>query len=177
MAHLWLSVEDQRAVFPLEGAAFSLSAHPPRRIPAPPCKEALGGVALLRVEKPDGAVWVIVAGTDQTVHVNEFPLALGIRVLSDRDRIWVSNVGAFFFSTETLATVEPFPGAEQKIFCPRCKLEIEEGCTSVKCPQCSRWHHQSEEMKCWTYTRHCALCPQPTDLDTGYRWMPEESVM
>ncbi len=174
MAHLWLSVEDQRAVFPLTGEAFSLSTHPPRRICAPSSKDALNGVSLLRVENPDGAMWVIVAGADRTVHVNEFPLALGIRVLSDRDRIWVSNVGTFFFSTETLAAVEPFPGAEQKIFCPRCKLEIEKGRAAVKCPQCSRWHHQHTEMECWIYTKHCALCPQPTDLDTGYRWTPDE---
>ncbi|HEY7545043.1 MAG TPA: hypothetical protein VID27_09185 [Blastocatellia bacterium] len=174
MAHLWLSVEEQRAVFPLESGAFSLSSYPPRPVFAPQDEGALGGVTLLKVENPDGDLWVVVAAADQTVHVNEFPLALGIRVLADRDRVWVSNVGTFYFSTETLARVEAFPGAEQKIFCPRCKLEIEEGCQSVKCPQCSRWHHQSNEMGCWTYTKHCALCPQPTDLNTGYRWMPEE---
>ncbi|MEW6207429.1 MAG: hypothetical protein AB1631_03625 [Acidobacteriota bacterium] len=173
MAHLWLSVEDQIAVFPLDGEAFSLSTHPPRRIAAPVCKDALQGIALLKVENPNGALWIVVAGADQTVHINEFPLSLGIRALSDKDRIWVSGVGSFFFSTESLAAVERFPGAEQKIFCPRCKLEIEEGQSAVKCPQCSRWHHQTDEMKCWTYTKHCALCPQMTSLDAGYRWMPE----
>jgi Zn finger protein HypA/HybF involved in hydrogenase expression len=173
MAHLWLSVEDQAAVFPLDGEAFSLT-HPPRRILAPPDKDALLGAALLKVGDPNGALWVIVAGSDQTVHVNEYPLLLGIRALEDRDRIWVSGVGSFYFSTESLAAVECFSGAGQKFFCPRCKLEIEEGQTAVKCPQCSRWHHQTDEMKCWTYTRHCALCPQPTSLDAGYLWMPEE---
>ena len=45
----------------------------------------------------------------------------------------------------------------------------------VTCPQCGVWHHQRETdaLRCWTYSPHCAMCDQPTDLSAGYRWTPQ----
>ena len=79
-----------------------------------------------------------------------------------------------YFSTETTARVEPFPGTDRPVHCPRCKLAIEEGTESVRCPRCAIWHHQSETHPCWTYGERCALCDQETALDAGLRFSPED---
>ena len=64
-----------------------------------------------------------------------------------------------FFSTESLASGEPFTGLDHPIFCPRCKQEIAGQNLAVRCPQCDAWHHQTEEFPCWTYARdaRCAI--------------------
>jgi hypothetical protein len=78
-----------------------------------------------------------------------------------------------FYSTERLALVEEFPGANAPAYCPRCKQAIASGHPAVKCPGCGVYYHQSNELPCWTYTDVCALCPQSTALDAGYQWSPE----
>jgi hypothetical protein len=128
------------------------------------------GVAQLVRATGDGA-WVLVGPS--AVRVNGEPLDAGIRVLRDRDELLVAGRRSFF-SSETLAVVEPLPVVDRPPVCPRCKTAIEPGTLAVRCPQCRIWHHQSEEMPCWTYAPLCALCPQPTPLDAGYRWSPED---
>ncbi len=76
---------------------------------------------------------------------------------------------------ERLARVEPFPGIGKTAICPRCQLKLEKEMLSVKCPNCSVWYHQTEDMPCWTYSEHCAICQQQeTTLDAGYQWTPED---
>jgi hypothetical protein len=121
----------------------------------------------------------VVLGTD-AVRVNGVPLDLGIHVLRDRDELRVGSARAFF-SAETLAAVEPFPGSGGPTLCPRCKLEIESGKAAVRCPKCRVWHHQCpddpEKLGCWLYSEKCATdCGQPTALDAGLRWTPEEEL-
>jgi len=164
MAHLWLheasdgdagkSVPEGWSPMLLEGDSLAI---PPAR--------------LLRCTAAERESWVLVG--PPAVRVNGSPLDTGIRALRDRDELLAGGVRTFF-STEVLATVVPFPQSEKTTFCARCKLAITSGAPAVQCPQCGVWHHQSEELPCWTYAPRCAMCDQPTALDAGFRWMPEE---
>jgi len=176
MAHLWVRDETENwAVLPLEHDAFSLNAESTRPIARRLGDgEALSEVLLIRSDSGQANSWVLIANATSGVSVNGIPLATGIRVVSDRDQIRVPGAREFYFSTETLARIEQFPGSEQTIFCPRCKQEIEKGTSAVKCPGCGVWHHETDELNCWTYAEVCALCAQPTDMSSGFRWTPEE---
>jgi hypothetical protein len=99
---------------------------------------------------------------------------LGLRVLEHRDEIRVAGAETVYYSAEKLAEVEPFVGADRPVYCARCRNPIAEGVPSVQCPGCGVRHHEAEEHPCWTYSEHCACCSQPTDLDAGFRWTPEE---
>lgn len=118
--------------------------------------------------------WILLCSDAVEVRVNGAPLALGVHLLKDRDAIRLGDGRLFFFSTEELATVRAFPGLERAVFCPRCKLVIEQGSPAVRCPQCRTWHHQSDDLPCWRYADHCALCDQQTAEDNGYRWTPDD---
>jgi len=79
-----------------------------------------------------------------------------------------------FFSTERLATTEAYPGSPSRAFCPRCTQVIAVGEQAVRCPGCGLWHHGTEQLPCWTYGECCAVCSQPTGVDAGFQWTPEE---
>ena len=155
MAHLWLR-EASDSWSPAVPAGDTPAMHPAR---------------LLRRSTSQRDVWVLVG--PPCVRVNGDPLDTGIRVLRDRDELRAAT-SRIFFSVESLPVIEPFPGSAQPTFCPRCKLEIAPGSPAVCCPQCSVWHHQSDELPCWTYAECCTLCDQPTPLDAGFRWTPED---
>lgn len=128
---------------------------------------------LLCRQESNGAMWVLVSAGKAGVRINGMPVFMGIRVLQDQDEICVAGERVFF-STERLAHVDAFPGDESPIFCPRCKQLIPRGSPVVRCPQCQVFHHQSEELPCWTYSNTCALCGQSTTLDASYRFTPED---
>lgn len=126
-----------------------------------------------------GPPWVILAAAGCGVRVNGVPLVLGLRVLDHRDEILLPAATPgepcrFYFSTERLARVEPFPAPNGPATCARCKQPINPGDPAVQCPSCGVWHHQSEKWPCWTYSDRCARCDTPTDLDGDYRWTPED---
>jgi len=153
MAHLWTYETSNWAALPLAGDEFTL-------LPA------------LRVQRAAACdAWVVVG--PPAVHVNGVALDTGIRVLRDRDELRAGGRRAFF-STESLAVVAAFPGAERAVSCPRCKLEIVADSPAVRCPKCDVWHHQTDELPCFTYRERCTLCDQPSALDGGFRWTPEE---
>lgn len=132
---------------------------------------------ICRVNRQITERWALICKPQSGIRINGVPVLLGIRVLEDRDEIrfpgWDSQ--RVFFSTERLAEVQPFPGSEHPMYCPRCHQVMEAGTPSVQCPnpKCGVWYHESES-KCWTYSKTCALCDQQTDLDAGYRWSPME---
>ncbi len=130
------------------------------------------GAVLLRSGGTTRERWMLVGSG--SVRINGTPLAAGIRVLRDRDEIRLNGGPPVYFSTERLARVEPFPGAERQVFCPRCKLPIETGAPAVLCPGCSTWFHQTTDLPCFTYAETCPLCDHQTTLDGEYRWTPEE---
>ncbi len=126
---------------------------------------------LLRSRTDQGELWLAMSATPAGVALNGAPLLTGIRALVDRDEIRVAGLGRVFFSTERLACVAPFPGADTPTFCPRCKQAIAAGSPAVRCPACQRLYHQSGEYPCWTYAATC-LCGHSTALDAGFRWTP-----
>lgn len=176
MAHLWVRDRTESwAVLPLEHDAFALNAESPQPIARRLGDvEARSEVLLIRTDSGKANSWILIANATAGVSVNGIPLLAGIRVVSDRDQIRMRGAHEFYFSTETLAHIQPFPGGEQTMFCPRCKQEIESGTSAVKCPACGVWHHQADELNCWTYAEVCALCAQPTDMSSGFRWTPDE---
>jgi len=131
---------------------------------------------LVRVDAGGTRVWALVASSSSNVRVNSRAVAGGLRVLADRDAIGTDGGARHFFSTESLATVEPFPGAERTTYCGRCRQPIEAGTPAVRCPGCEVWYHQDEagRLPCWTYAETCNFCPTKTALDAGFQWVPEE---
>ena len=160
MAHVWM----QAPVAQPDAGGWSPV---PLADDAPPIHPAM----LLRRSRTEPDVWVVIGSP--TVHANGVPLDAGIRVLRDRDELRVDGHRTFF-STETLATVASFPGGDRAVFCPRCKLQIAPESAAVRCPRCGVWHHQSEELPCWTYAERCTLCDQASRLDAGFGWTPED---
>jgi len=172
MAHLWMQDgEGAWGVLDLAGDQLDLGKLAARAGEAPEPSAPAGH--LLEIAAAP-AEWAVLAAPHDEVWVNGLPLQVGIHVLADRDEIRIGGSGSVFFSTERLAHCEPLPASDRALFCPRCRQPIEPGSPAVRCPQCALWHHQSTELPCWTYSPTCALCPQPTELDAGFRWTPED---
>ena len=175
MAHLWNQTESsgEWAFENLERRVLSL----PLQRSAP---EAAGGAApeaatrhpVVCVPAPDDA-WLLITQPGMEVRVNGNRLHLGVRLLRDKDHIHLGMLRHYFFSTEQLAAVTSCPESERPVFCPRCKLPLITGRPSVQCPACATRHHQDDEKPCWTYAQTCAVCGQPTALDMGFQWTPE----
>jgi len=185
------------AVLALERDRYRISARSPRfspqlegrtsRAPRAPQvtldrggRPARKGVALLRVdagEDPAGRsarrTWVVVAGADARLRLNGQPVPVGLAALSHRDELRLDGAAPLFFSTERQATVAAYPG-EDEPRCPRCAQPV--GCAelSVRCPGCGVLHHQLPDRQCWGFAPSCSLCEQPTDLEAGLRWSPQE---
>ncbi len=134
------------------------------------------GLMLSYSRRTDGTgSWNLHVDSTQPVHVNGLAVDTGIRVLSDRDSItWGSGPGAWL-SLEETARVEPFPGADEELRCPRCRQVLVPGCDAIRCLACGSWHHHSpaEDLDCWNYAPMCAACPQPTATGTEAGWSPE----
>jgi hypothetical protein len=175
MAHLWMQERvNEWVVVPLEDDPLALDGVPPRRLQASrAADEARSGAFLMPLEQEGMERWAVVDNGGRA-RINGQPTAAGLRLLEDRDEIRTAAGAMAFFSTETRARIEPFPGAERPVHCPRCKLEIEPGTPAVNCPRCSIWHHESKRYPCWTYAERCSLCDQETALDAGFRFTPED---
>ncbi|MFQ5669250.1 MAG: hypothetical protein ACE5HD_01875 [Acidobacteriota bacterium] len=180
MAHLWVQGEGEGwTVLPLVPPAFRLAGRPPR-----PCnphgrtgrrRKPIPGALVVSCGKSRGGpdAWMVLAGREEGVHINGLPLLLGIRQLRDRDAIQAPGAGTVFFSTESLARIQPAPHDDLAGQCPRCRSAVEAGTLSVDCPACKVRYHQTEDLQCWTYAERCVFCDQATSLDAGYRWTPE----
>jgi hypothetical protein len=163
MAQLWIRGEADRWIStPLSADGFDLSVGPSgddeAAVTVAPAPASASGWAL--VAPPTAAT------------LNGLPLWLGIAVLEDRDE--VTGETRAYFSTEVTAEVAPY--ALDRGTCPRCKRPLVRGASAVRCPGCGVWHHQddSDGFTCWTYGPTCACCAQPTALDAGFRWSPED---
>jgi hypothetical protein len=176
LAHFWFrDDEDIWSATPLDGRAVDVSVCPPR-ILAPGFRlGADAPAAVIRAGPAESPVWALLAAAGADVRVNGFEPVAGVAVLQDRDEIRAGPAHPLFFSTETIAHVEEFPGAERAIFCGRCRQPMLKGQLAVRCPNpsCGIWYHQTEQLPCWTYAPTCAFCPQPTALDAGFAWTPE----
>ena len=145
--------------------------------------ETAGGLAGPRVpspsawieQAPDGP-WVLISPSGVRASVNGDHVVAGIRVLDNRDEIRTPD-GVWFFSTEEIARVEPFPDIDHVLRCARCTRPLECGTPAVRCPNpdCGRWHHETEAFPCWTSIAFCAVCSRATGLGPDDRWVPEEA--
>jgi len=183
--HFWMRDRDgEWAVFLLQDQELDLSAMPWPEAPVKTGGEArrgevrLGpGSALLHssgVRGPGQPTYVLLSAPEANLYLNGLPLLCGLQVLEDRDEVRVPGLEPAYFSTEALARVEVMDSGSGKVSCPRCSLEIADGTSAVRCPACGIWHHSSEEYPCWGYGPSCTLCPQPTDMEVGFRWTPAE---
>lgn len=190
MAHLWVQGAEGWEAQELKGKRFDLAALPLRILAQDKSREAYrdelhtpciaeeGPAWLIAAEAGGPPVWALVAARQSNTRVNGCPPVAGLRVLSDRDEIRIGAATPMYFSTESLATVVPFPAAErpkQPVRCGRCQQPIAVGAPAVQCPRCGIWFHQSEEWLCWTYSPECgSFCSQSTNLDAGFSWAPED---
>ena len=133
MAHLWVIDEGLWSVLPLLADIYDLDAGRPASLPevdrpSPPAiadtpAEYHRRILLMRTRAlTDG--WALVADAAAGARVNGQAVSSGIRLVADRDAIRVNGRPSMFFSTETLAHIAPFPGAEQPVCCPRCRDSI-----------------------------------------------------
>ena len=177
MAQLFIEDGFEWTVAPLDGGAYALrsDAEPALRPQLVSNGEVGSGPVIERAPDPSGEeTWVVLHSPGSALRINGTRFSTGIRVLSHRDELRLMGVaGRAFFSLEGFARVDSFAGIEGSR-CPRCQQPIELGTPAVRCPQCGVWHHESEEFGCWTYSTTCSLCDQPTELEAGFRWTPEE---
>ncbi len=176
MAHLWIpAVHDDAAAHDADATVNdgATAGGQPRwsRRSLDAETEIFSAARLLRCATPDGERWVIIG--PPSVRVNGLALDGGIAVLRDRDEL-CCNGERVFFSTETLAVVTPYPDGERTIACGRCGLPIEAASPAVACPWCGLWHHQRDDLPCWTHIEKCSRCDQATALDADFTWTPEE---
>src|SRR5262245_25832548 len=113
MAHLWIEQQPgEWALFPLESKYHVLALDPLTPVRAMPIFDPVRvGVLLGRFGNgPTGELWILKCASSMNARVNAQPVRLGMRVLKDQDEIVLGGRRQFFFSTETLAHVEAFPG-------------------------------------------------------------------
>ncbi|MGD0293340.1 MAG: hypothetical protein ABSB30_05755 [Terracidiphilus sp.] len=176
MAHLWLQDTISWRAQRLDAAQYELAASPTPQAVEAPMGTACGETArLIRTDKSGMPAWALIASHNAGVRVNSRGVTAGLCVLSDRDEIRIGNGSQYFFSTETPATVVPFPGADRTVYCGRCREPIEAGAPAVRCPNpsCGIWYNESAELPCWTYSDKCSFCGYPT-ADAGFSWTPED---
>jgi hypothetical protein len=100
MAHLWIEEgTDNWAVIPLESSCVALERIGGSR--SADDTSADGEAVLLRDDTHDRPAWHLLAAAYRPVRVNGIPLMAGLRVLSDRDEIALSDGATFFFSTRS----------------------------------------------------------------------------
>lgn len=175
MAHLWVRDSGKWQAAKLGPGAAALLALAGVGAAGTKANDT-AGAEVVRTASAHSPRWALLAAPDAHVRVNgRTPLA-GICVLSDRDEILTRDGTQFFFATESLPVVEEFPAQDRKVFCGRCRREIEATTPAVQCPGagCNIWYHQTPEFPCFTYHEKCAFCPQSTSLEGGFRWAPEE---
>jgi hypothetical protein len=173
MAHLWSMDPRSRDPIPLLDPLHELEddPHGDPRTAASGAEDAAR--TLLVCADASGDAWCLLAGIGTEVFVNGRRVVAGIRLLRDRDEIRLPDSRRwYFFGTERLARVEPFPG-DRSASCPRCRQAVQPGTPAVRCPSCGLWHHGSEALPCWSYADTCAMCSHATSLEAGYRWTPE----
>jgi hypothetical protein len=174
MAHLWIKGNSEWEAQKLDGAGAALSSKTADAVGAP--NSGATRTKQVRIVCADAGgvrAWALIAPPDAQIRVNGRVPVAGICVLADRDEIRTGDGEHYFFSTESLVALEPFPPQGRAVFCGRCRQPIEEGSPAVRCPGCGVWYNQSDSLPCWLYADKCSICGHPTALDTGFTWVPE----
>jgi hypothetical protein len=171
MAQLFLNHNNDWLVAPLDEAAYRLACRNVPLLPAWAVADRENAPAILH-RLADGRRWVLLARPGTDVFINGQSQFAGLRLLQHKDEILV-NRSRFFFSTERLPQVQPFPALGREILCPRCQRPIETSTPAVCCPNCDTWCHSSEENPCWLYAQTCPICSQLTHADS-FTWSPAQ---
>ena len=188
MAHIWVWDEAGTwSVITLSGISLDVGRFPPSAVPDLQSASANGAGVLLLPTVPspaggetpgpgvsDDAIWSLMWPEATRVQVNGLPLFTGFRVLRHQDEIRIASRTPMFFSTERLARTETLTSTDRELVCPRDKRPVQVGESVVICPSCRVIHHQTGEFNCWTYSPTCAMCDFPTDLNAGFRWIPDD---
>jgi hypothetical protein len=131
MAHVWFYGDDDIwSAMPLDGHAVDVSVFPPVTLGENFQLGEDAQAALMRTDG-DSPSWVLVVAPGGDMRVNGFAPVAGVRALQDRDEVRAAASAPFFFSTETLARVEEFPGTERTVYCGRCRQAMEKGQLAV----------------------------------------------
>lgn len=171
MSQLFVKAEDgEWALLRLEESGFLLTSDPPCRIADPKKIASIRSQVLLTLGP--GGRWLLTWGADRDVRIQGLPQRLGLRVLEHRDEIRVEGAGTIWFSSEKRPEIVPFPGAEDPVYCARCKTPMDEGDPAVRCPGCDLWYHEKKDRNCWTYSDKCVFCGHLTALDAELAWTP-----
>lgn len=117
--------------------------------------------------------WALIVAVNTAVRHNGLPVSAGLRVLAHQDAVQIADREPLYFATDDVPRVQLHTGPES-IRCPRCHSEVREGESIVRCPSCGIAHHEQEQRNCWTYASACSGCSQPTVVDAGLEWTPEE---
>jgi len=169
MAQFWQKYGEQWIIHELPPKGARLLDDPSR--PVAGLNEGDSPAAMVLAFKSGAqARWGLLC--DSGVRVNGDPLSLGIRVLRHQDALRIGTDTELFFSGEQLARISTYEG--EPTSCARCSGELIAGQSVVVCPICAAIHHQTTDLSCWTYAPKCAICSQPTPLDVGYAWTPED---
>jgi len=172
MAHLWIRDATGWQAEKLTGACFDFASFSTLHTEeAMVCRP---GALIVRTDGEGSHAWTLVASPGSRARVNGRAPVAGICALSDHDEIRTEAGVQYFYSTELLAEIEPFPEPERPIYCGRCRQPIATGTPAVRCPgaSCGIWYHQSADLPCWTYDK-CMICGQSSALDAGFSWTPE----
>ena len=137
-------------------------------------RKSRGPLMVTPVNRPNGfKAWVLFHQHQQPLWINGLRNRTGIQLLCDRDEVRLSPHPPWYFSSEELPTVRPFPDHGGEAHCPRCKQQISRGDMVVRCPGCFLYLHCDPELlNCWRYSPTCPVCDQPTEERTEYRWIP-----
>jgi hypothetical protein len=122
----------------------------------------------------------LMAAALAAIRVNGSPVIGGLRVLNDQDEIRIGSQ-RMFFSAESTPVVEIYQQqtSGRRPRCPVCRAEIQDGQSVVRCPGCSRFHHQIDATDaaaakpCWTYAPTCRFCEHPTSMSGEPTWRPD----
>ena len=108
MAYLWAETAGEWSARKLDGSVITL--------PVPNSKASepqLRSPRLIQTHCGGKKTWALLAGAGCDARVNGRAIPAGLSVLDHRDAILAGDE-QFFFSAESLASVEPFPGAARR---------------------------------------------------------------
>jgi len=174
MAHLWMQDDstDEWVVLPLDREVYRLAVDNGHPLLAGDSSELQQGAVVAAERCGRGAMWLVLSGDHNQVQLNGAPLA------TDSARSKTRRAGGcgrcrFFFSTNASRKSSRSGFGRGSLLSA---LQGPDRCrhTRGSLPQCGVWHHMLQDCPCWSYAPHCTLCDQRTDLDSGYRWTPEE---
>lgn len=173
MAHLWFETHPGEWNFALLRDGAVALGTPPNLIATD--QHAAGSALLLRSRTPAGEQWYLMNVSLDRLWVNGETLDAGIRALRNRDEIRGAAIGRVFFATEQQAVIEPFPGSDRVLLCPRCRTALSPGVPAVRCACGAVFHQDSaQELCCFDHGAACPLCGAPTTLGEDFRFQPAE---